>query len=39
VEDEKNSIKSRRGWLVLHPAGEQVIMASGHKIPESRVSG
>jgi len=34
VEDEKYTMKFQRGWLVLNPASEQVIVASGHNIPE-----
>ena len=39
MEDEKNSTKGQRGWLVLNSAGKQVMWHPVTTSPSMRVSG
>jgi hypothetical protein len=34
-EEERNSVRAQRGWLELSPPGRQVVVTSGHNVPEN----
>ena len=33
--EQKNNVKGQRGWLVLSPLARQVVVTSGHDVPEN----
>lgn len=34
-EEQQNNVRGQRGWLVLSPLARQVIVTSGHDVPEN----
>jgi hypothetical protein len=34
-EEKRTSVRAQRGWLALSPPGRQVVVTSGHHVPET----
>ena len=34
-EEQRTNVKDQRGWLVLSPLAKQVVVTSGHDVPEN----
>jgi hypothetical protein len=33
--EQKTNVKGQRGWLVLSPLARQIVVTSGHDVPEN----